>query len=413
MKATGRTFSLVALTLAFTLGVYVNTQSMRIVNEMDYSSVGIPLWKGPPGDVPERYRVHLKLTGRLASVEYPDWGYGPEASSHYSKAMVFKTTESEDTLVPKEVYLWDDSGDIGLIPTSSAGGFYVGDTISAKWIQALYEGWIIEVEGYAFDVMQEGRRLTLFEVIKLVSTQKSETLYMYGEVHVSSKGGGVVGGIIPSLPVRFEVGRTYRDVYWTDSEYYYWLWMDAGETIRYFFESDRPVQFRLMYSNCTSFMDWSPDRVLVEEPSITTQNAYLTAEWDGFYIFGFEGGDPASRVAFNALRKTGDVVLMPAWILGGRTGGGSGTHIPVNGSDLSQFPHLLEAFEANAEAKSIGYVHADHMTYCPASEAIRMIEFFGEEYTQGINWYSLNLVLEDGSIYSFGMRFSWIPPLVD
>jgi len=410
MKATGRTISLVVLTLAFALGVYVNTQSMRVVNEMDYSAVGIPLWKGPPGDVPERYRVHLILTGRLASVEYPDWGYGPEASSHYSEAMVFETKDSYTT-VPKEVYLWDGSGSIGVIPTSSAGGFYVGDTISAKWFQALFEGWIIEVEGYAFDVKQEGRRLTLFEVIKLVSTQKSEALYMYGEVHASSKSGGVVcGGVIPSLPVRFEVGRTYRDVYWTDREYYYWLWMDAGETIRYIFECDRPVSFSLMYSNCTWFMDWSPDRVLVEEPSITTQNAYLTAEWDGFYVFGFEGGDPASRVAFNALRRTGEAVLMPAWILGGRTGGGSGIRIPVNWSDLSQFPHLLEAFEEDERATA---VHADHMTYCPASEAMRIIEFFGEEYTQGIEWYGFKLVLEDGSMYSFGMRFSWIPPLVD
>lgn len=102
-----------------------------------------------------------------------------------------------------------------------------------------------------------------------------------------------------------------------------------------------------------------------------------------------------------------------AWILGGRTGGGSGTRILVNESDLSQFPHLLEAFEANAEAKSIGYVHADHMTYCPANEVMRIIEFFGEEYDQGINWYGFKLVLEDGSMYSFGMNFDWIPPLVD
>jgi hypothetical protein len=104
---------------------------------------------------------------------------------------------------------------------------------------------------------------------------------------------------------------------------------------------------------------------------------------------------------------------MPAWILGGRTGGGSGIHIPVNESDLSQFPHLLEAFEANAEAKSIGYVHADHMTYCPASEARQIITFFGKKYSQDNEWYGFKLVLEDGSMYSFGMNFGWILPLVD
>jgi hypothetical protein len=53
------------------------------------------------------------------------------------------------------------------------------------------------------------------------------------------------------------------------------------------------------------------------------------------------------------------------------------------------------------------------MTYCPASEAKRIIRFFGEEYAQGINRYGFKLVLEDGRMYSFGLTFSWIPPLVD
>jgi hypothetical protein len=236
---------------------------------------------------------------------------------------------------------------------------------------------------------------------------------MYGEVHASSIAGGVVAGNARFLPVRFQVGRTHKDVFWTDSEYYYGLWMDAGETIRVYFDSDRPVRFRLMYSNRTSFTRaLRADYILVEEPSIMTYDSYFTAEWEGFYIFRFEGGDPASRVAFNALRKTGEVVSMPAWILGGRTGGGSGIHIPVNETDLMQFPHLLEAFEANAEAKSLGYVHADHMTYCPASEARRIIQFFGERFAQGIDWYGFKLVLEDGRMYSFGLIFGWIPPPV-
>ncbi|MBC8498597.1 hypothetical protein H8D40_06365, partial [Candidatus Bathyarchaeota archaeon] len=45
--------------------------------------------------------------------------------------------------------------------------------------------------------------------------------------------------------------------------------------------------------------------------------------------------------------------------------------------------------------------------------AMRIIEFLGEEYTQGVDLYGFKLVLEDGSMYAFGMRFSWIPPLVD
>ena len=400
MVITGKRFGIGVLTLAFVLGVFFIAQSVKILNEMDYSEAGIPLWKGPWEDVPERYRVYLKLDGKLSSIEYPDWGYGSEAFSEYSDAMVFETTNSEDNQVPKEVYFWDYEGKTGLIPAySTAGDFTVGDATFMKWVQALCEGWVIEVEGYAFDIMQGGIRLTFFDVEKLVSTQKSESLFMYGEVYASSIAGGVVGGSNPSLPVRFRVGRTYRDAYWTDSEYYYGLWMDEGETLRVYFESDRPIRFRLMYSNRTSFMRWRPDHVLVEEPSIMTYDSYFTAEWDGFYIFGFEGGDPASRVAFNALRKTGEVVSIPAWIMGGKfLGGGSGIRIPVNESDLSQFPHLLEAFEARAR-----------MTYCPASEAVRILKFFGDKYSKGIDWYGFKLVLEDGTMYHFGLTFGWIP----
>ena len=419
MAITGRRFGFGVLTLAFVLGVFVITQSVKIVNEMDYSEAGIPLWKGPWEDVPERYRVYLKLEGRLSAVKYPDWGYGPEAFSEYSDAMVLETTNSEDERVPKVVYLGDDEGNTGLIPTKTGFSLAnstrcstVGDATFIKWVQALYEGWLIEVEGYAFDVMQDGKRLTLFDVEKLISTEKTEALRMYEHVGVSSNRGGISGVSFIPLPLstRFEVGRIYEDGSWQDKESDYGLWMEEGETIRFIFSSDKPLRFQLMYSNCTSFMGWSPDHVLVEETSITTYDSYFTAEWDGFYIFGFEGDDPSTRVEFNALRKTGDVVLMPAWILGGRTGGGSGIRIPVNESDLSQFPHLLEAFEEDEKATA---VHADHMTYCPASEAIRMIKFFGEEYSKGIDWYGFKLVLEDGRMYSFGLKFSWIPPLVD
>jgi hypothetical protein len=262
--------------------------------------------------------------------------------------------------------------------------------------------------------MEGGKRLTLFDVEKLISTEKTEALRMYKHVSTSTNFGGIAGvSFIPlPLPTRFEVGRTHLENIWQDKEYDYGLWMGAGETIRYVFDSDKPLSFQLTYSNRTSFTDLKPDNILVEEPSIMVANSYFTAEWDGFYIFGFEGDDPASRVEFNALRKTGEVVLMPAWILGGRTGGGSGIHIPVNETDLMQFPHLLEAFEANAEAKSLGYVHADHMTHCPASEARRIIQFFGERFAQGIDWYGFKLVLEDGRMYSFGLIFGWIPPPV-
>jgi len=399
MKVTGRRFSIGMLTLAFVLGFFVIAQSVNILNEMDYSEAGIPLWKGPWEEVPDRYRVYLKLDGKLSSIEYPDWGYGSEAFSEYSDAMVFETMNSEDNQVPKEVYFWDYEGKTGLIPAISGGDYIVGDTFLPIWFHALFEGWNVEVEGYAFDVMEGGKRLTLFDVEKLIFTEKTEALRMYKHVGVSTNFGGIAGeSSIPlPLPTRFVVGRTHEDDIW--QEYDYGLWLEEGETIRYIFDSSKPLRFQITYSNHVSFTDVRPDHILVEEPSIMAANAYFTAEWEGFYIFRFEGGDPASYVEFNALRKIGENVSMPAWIMGGKGGGGSSIRIPVNESDLSQFPHLLESFEAFAR-----------MTYCPASEAVRILKFFGEEYRKGIDWYGFKLVLEDGTMYHFGLTFGWIPP---
>ncbi|NQT09527.1 hypothetical protein HQ586_10660 [Candidatus Bathyarchaeota archaeon] len=407
MKVTGGKFSQRVLLLAFVLGVFVIAQSVKILNEMDYSEAGIPLWKGPWEDVPERYRVYLKLDGKLSSIEYPDWGYGSEAFSEYSDAMVIESTDSGDIRVPKEVYFWDDEGKTGLIPaTTSLGLAYsqgdnnLRDKTFLKFVQALYEGWVVEVEGYAFDVMQGGKRLTLFDVEKLISTEKTEALRMYKHVGVSTNFGGIAGeSSIPlPLPTGFAVWRIHEDDTWQEKEYDYGLWMEEGETIRYIFDSDKPLRFQITYSNHVSFTDSRPNHILVEEPSIMAANAYLTAEWEGFYIFRFEGGDPASYVEFNALRKIGENVSMPAWIMGGKGGGGSVIRIPVNESDLSQFPHLLEAFEARGRR-----------TYCPASEAVRILKFFGDEYNKGIDWYGFKLVLEDGTMYHFGLTFGWIP----
>ena len=52
------------------------------------------------------------------------------------------------------------------------------------------------------------------------------------------------------------------------------------------------------------------------------------------------------------------------------------------------------------------------MTYCPASEAVRILKFFGDEYSKGIDWYGFKFVLEDGTMYHFGLTFGWIPPPV-
>jgi hypothetical protein len=99
-----------------------------------------------------------------------------------------------------------------------------------------------------------------------------------------------------------------------------------------------------------------------------------------------------------------------AWILGGKTGGGTGFRHDVNMSDLNRFPHLIEAFEEDARTIA---VHADHATYCPAMEAIAIIEFFGEEYAAGVGHYWYKLTAEDGNFYTVSIMFSWEPPIID
>jgi len=106
------------------------------------------------------------------------------------------------------------------------------------------------------------------------------------------------------------------------------------------------------------------------------------------------------------------VGIPPAWILGGRVGGGSGPWIEANMTELHRFPHLIEAFEEDVEARSRWLVHADHATYCPAREAMEIIGFLGEEYSTSEREYGFNLTMEDGSFYSIFIMFSWEPPII-
>ena len=401
----------VIIVFTFILLFAVMVQSMRMVDQMDYSQHGIPLWKGQWEDVPVRYQVPLRIEGQLSEVEYPDWGYGSEAFSGYSYAMILDSSEAGLGGIPARVYLWDAEGGTGLIPVSYTSSSDLGDSTFSKWIQATYEGWTVEVEGHAFDIMQDGSRITLFGVEKLISTQKSERVYMYEEVDASAEFGGM-GGVSSTprpTPTWFKAGRVHTGDLWQDRIVYRGVWMESGETIRYYFKSYNPVRFQLIYSNCSSFSDWETELMLIDESSTTTRLSDLTAERDGFYIFRFEGEDPASIVVLSAFRETKGEVLRPAWILGGRTGGGSGHWYDVNMSDLQQFPHLIEAFEENAKSSA---VHADHMTFCPAEEAYRIIEFFGDEYSASDSNYGYSLISENGSFYSFSLTFGWAPPMV-
>ena len=81
-------------------------------------------------------------------------------------------------------------------------------------------------------------------------------------------------------------------------------------------------------------------------------------------------------------------------------------------TELQRFPHLIEAFEEDAEARSRRYAHAGHATYCPAREAMEIIGFMGEEYSTSDGDYGFALTMEDGSFYSFIITFSWEQPII-
>lgn len=100
----------------------------------------------------------------------------------------------------------------------------------------------------------------------------------------------------------------------------------------------------------------------------------------------------------------------PAWIQGGRVGGGSGDYIEVKESDLARFPHLLEAFREDEEAGERHRAHAQQMTWCPRGEALRLIEFLGGERPRVGRTYGYGIQIEDGTKYSFGIVFVWEPP---
>jgi len=136
--------------------------------------------------------------------------------------------------------------------------------------------------------------------------------------------------------------------------------------------------------------------------TVTLMDFSFRCEEVGVFVIEI-GGFPKTEVT---------VGIPPAWILGGRTGGGSETRIEANMTELHQFPHLIEAFDEDAEARSRGHVHAGHATYCPAKEALEIIGFLGEEYSTSEREYGFKLTMEDGSFYSFIIWFSWEQPII-
>jgi len=148
---------------------------------------------------------------------------------------------------------------------------------------------------------------------------------------------------------------------------------------------------------------WAERELVVPGYStVALTNFIFRSEEIGVFVIEI-GGFPKIEVT---------VGIPPAWIMGGRTGGGSGTRIEANMTELEQFPHLIEAFEEDAAARSRRLVHADHATYCPAREAMEIIGFLGEEYSTSEREYGFNLTMGDGSFYSIFIMFSWEPPII-
>ena len=277
---TKRRFGIGVLIIAFILGVFVIFESWRIAN-MDYSEYGIPLWKGSWQDVPERYRIYLTLKGILTMEEFPVPWFGPAPVEtpppRYADVGVLEVLYPSNENTPKKVYFWT-GGKTNMV-LEFEGPLKLGSVTLSNWTTAFNERRIIEVEGYAFDVIQEGNRYTLF--------------------HVENQ---------------------------------------------------------------------------------------------------------------NLSRQDVSQVHVPAWVIGGRVGGGSGFRIEVNESDLLQFPHLIKAFKEKEKAQNQRLAHALSMTYCPAEEAMDIIEFFGRRYSENIDSYSFKIILEDGRLYSFYIVFAWEPP---
>jgi hypothetical protein len=153
------------------------------------------------------------------------------------------------------------------------------------------------------------------------------------------------------------------------------------------------------------FITWAESEIEIPPNStvVITSFSFRCDEVGGFVIDIH--GLPETRVL---------VGIPPAWIMVNRVGGGSGTFREVNESALLQFPHLIESFEEDSEARSRHLVHADHMTYCPRLEAEQIIEFFGDESPSddSEHFYNYKIELEDESLYTIGIVFSWEPPIV-
>jgi len=170
------------IVITIVLGCIVTFQALMSVEELDLGEAGIPLWEGSWRDeLPEKYRVYKTLKGRLSQETFPVPWFGPappageEQTARYLDVMVWKIYDSDSENVTMRYYLWY-GGSTGMILARFGGNTVIGGAIITEWTMALKEGKIIEIEGYAFDVIAEdGRRYHLFHVSKVYITDSWES----------------------------------------------------------------------------------------------------------------------------------------------------------------------------------------------------------------------------------------------
>ncbi len=172
MNIKAPSFSASIIVISFLLLSIVLVQNELTVRDMEYSAAGIPLWKGRWSDLPERYRIYLKIKGNISREEFPVPWFGPappvgeEQRPIYTDVYILEGLNGGGNL-PEKVYLWY-GGTTGMFLANSGGNWAVGGRLVSEWSQALREETIVDVEGYAFDVLVDGRRYTLFNVVRVI-----------------------------------------------------------------------------------------------------------------------------------------------------------------------------------------------------------------------------------------------------
>jgi len=164
-------FSASIIVISFILLSIVIIQNELTIRDLEYSAEGIPLWKGRWSDLPERYRIYLKIKGNISREEFPVPWFGPAPPAGEEKHPIYTDVYILEGLngwgnLPEKVYL--RGGHIVMFLANSGGNWAVGGRLVSEWSQALREEKIVEVEGYAFDVLVDGTRYTLFDVMRVI-----------------------------------------------------------------------------------------------------------------------------------------------------------------------------------------------------------------------------------------------------